>query len=433
MKRPILAIWRGQNWRVYRRLLGYTKRYWIVGVLAILGMVVDGGGLAAFTELLRPMIDRLFAEKDAYLIFWMPIWIIAIFVVRGLGTFVSAYGIAYVGRRVVQAMQRDVFASYLRLPATFFSRESSGQQISRVIYTSEQVAVACTEALKVAITEGVTVLGMLYVMLGTSPYLTLVLLVLVPPVALIASMVSRRYRLISSRIQGSMGAVTGSVAELVKAHREVRIYGGGTHEIRHFERVIHGARQLNLKIAATSALASSAIQVVSALALAALVFLGTLPGVIDHISSGVFVTVLTAMGAMVPPLKRLTNVQANIQRGIAAAEDLFAVMDTTPEIDCGSKVLQHARGELCFERVYFRYPQSAEVALHDIRLHCRAGSVTALVGRSGSGKSTLVSLLPRFYDTDAGRIVLDGEDHRHYTLASLRRQIAWGGTKRRVI
>ncbi|MDO1527415.1 lipid A export permease/ATP-binding protein MsbA [Fulvimonas sp. R45] len=421
------AIWDAQTWRVYKRLLGYTKRYWVVGVIAMLGMAVDGGGLAAFTKLLKPMIDRLFAEKDPYLIFWMPIWIIGIFAVRGVGTFVSSYGISYIGRNVVQAMQRDVFGAYLRLPAAFFGEEPSGQQISRITYTSEQVAAASTDAVKVAITEGVTVAGMLYVMLSTSPYLTLVLLVMVPPVALIATVVSRRYRQISRRIQGSMGSVTGTVEESVNAHREVRIYGGQPHEAERFDAVTHRTRRLNLKIAATNASSSTAIQTVSALALAALVFLGTRPGVIDHISSGVFVAVLTAMGAMVPSLKRLTNVQANIQRGVSAAEDLFKVMDMAPETDHGRHVLERTRGELRFEGVRFSYPRSESAALRGIDLHCPSGSVTALVGRSGSGKSSLVSLLPRFYEPSAGRIVLDGEDYQDYTLASLRRQIAWVG------
>ena len=420
------AIWDAQSWQIYKRLLGYTKRYWVVGVIAMLGMVLDGGGLVAFTKLLKPMIDRLFAEKDPYLIFWMPIWIIGIFAVRGVGTFVSSYGISYIGRHVVQGMQRDVFAAYLRLPAAFFGEEPSGQQISRITY-SEQVAAASTDAVKVAITEGFTVIDMLYVMLSTSPYLTLVLLVMVPPVALIATVVSRRYRQISRRIQGSMGSVTGTVEESVNAHREVRIYGGQPHEAGRFDAVTDRTRRLNLKIAATNASSSTAIQSVSALALAALVFLGTRPGVIDHISSGVFVAVLTAMGAMVPSLKRLTNVQANIQRGVSAAEDLFDVMDMAPDTDHGHRVLERTRGELRFEDVRFSYPRSDNAALCGINLHCPQGSVTALVGRSGSGKSSLVALLPRFYEPDAGRIVLDGQNYADYTLDSLRRQIAWVG------
>lgn len=196
------GVWDAKTWEVYKRLFGYTRRYRTVGLLAILGMAIDGGALAVFTNLLRPLFDDLFKNKDPHLIFWMPIWIMIIFAVRGVGTFLSSYGISYIGRHVVQAMQVDVFGSYLKLPAPFFGAEPSGQQISRITYTSEQVASASTDAIKIAVTEGVTVVSMLYVMLHNSAYLTLALLVMVPAVALIATVVSRRYRSISRRIQG---------------------------------------------------------------------------------------------------------------------------------------------------------------------------------------------------------------------------------------
>ncbi|MFK2876701.1 lipid A export permease/ATP-binding protein MsbA [Rhodanobacter hydrolyticus] len=420
-------VWDAESWRIYKRLLGYTKRYWMIGVVTVIGMALDGGSLAAFTQKLRPMIDDLFAKKDPYLIFWMPIWIVGIFALRGVGTYISSYGISYIGRNVVQAMQADVFAAYLRLPATFFGGEPSGQQISRITYTSEQVAAASTDAVKVVVTEGVTVVGMLYVMLHNSAYLSLALLVMVPAIALIATAVSRRYRQISRRIQNSMGSVTGTVEESVGAHREVRIYGGQPHEAERFDEVTHRARRLNLKIAATNAFSSTAIQTVAAFALAVLVYLATRPSVINSISPGVFVTVLTAMGALMPSLKRLANVQANVQRGLSAAEDLFEVMDRPPEADRGTRELVRTRGDLHFEDVRLTYARNEFEALRGVDLHCAPGTVTALVGRSGSGKSSLVSLLPRFNEPSGGRIVLDGENYEDYTLASLRRQIAWVG------
>jgi subfamily B ATP-binding cassette protein MsbA len=415
------------SWGVYRRLLGYTRRYWPVALVAVVGMLVDGGGLALFTGLLQPMIDTLFTRKDPYLIFWMPIWIIGIFLVRSLGTFVSDYGVSYIGRHVVQAMQHDVFDAYLRLPAPYFGNEPSGQQVSRVTYTSEQVAAASSSAAKIAITDGFTVIAMLGVMLYYSPYLTLSLLVMVPAIALVATVVSRRYRQISRRIQGTMGSVTGTVEESVGAHREVRIYGGQQHEAQRFGEITRHTRRLNLKIAATNAASSSTVQLIAAMALAALVYLGTRPQVLNVMSPGVFFSVLTAMGTMLPSLKRLTSVQANIQRGLSAAEDIFQVIDLPPEVDQGVRELSRTQGDLRFDAVRLVYPRNGFEALRGVDLHCPPGSVTALVGRSGSGKSSLVSMLPRFYEPSAGRIVLDGEDYRDYTLASLRRQIAWVG------
>ncbi|MGP1664710.1 MAG: lipid A export permease/ATP-binding protein MsbA [Rhodanobacter sp.] len=415
------------SWPTYRRLLGYTRPYWVVGLLAFIGMLVDGGGLALFTGLLKPIIDQLFALKDPFLIFWMPIWIIGIFGVRSLGTFVSDYGVSYIGRHVVQTMQQDVFAAYLKLPAPYFGNEPSGQQVSRITYTSEQVAAASSSAAKIAITDGVTVIAMLSVMLYYSPYLTLSLLVMVPAIGVVATVVSRRYRKISRRIQGTMGSVTGTVEESVGAHREVRIYGGQTHESGRFDEVTRHTRRLNLKIAATNAASSSMVQLVAASALAALVFLATRPQVLGSMSPGVFISVLTAMGAILPSVKRLANVQANIQRGLSAAEDIFEVLDLSPERDDGRIELARARGELHFADVDLVYPRNDVVALRGVDLHCAPGTVTALVGRSGSGKSSLVSLLPRFNEPGAGSIVLDGHDYREYTLDSLRRQIAWVG------
>ena len=422
-----VALWDAESRRVYRRLLGYSGRYWPVILVAVIGFAVDGGALAYFTSKLQPIMDKLLQQKDPYLIRWMPIWIIAIFLVRGVAILVSNYGMGYVSRHVVQAMQRDVFSAYLRLPASFFGNEHSGHQISRITYTSEQIAGAATDALKVTVTESITVIGMFIVMLYKSLYLTTALLVLVPAIVLIASAVSRRYRVVSRRIQGMMGSVTGTVDEMLKAHREVRIYGGQKQANERFKQVSDRARYLNLKIVATSALSGSSIQTVASLALAGMVFLASRPSEIDHISPGVFIAVLTAMGGMLSSLKRLTNVQSTMQTGIAAAENLFAVIDLPPEVDHGTKVLTRTRGDLRFENVGLVYPRGAFQALDGVQLHCAPGTVTALVGRSGSGKSSLVSLLPRFNEPTSGRILLDGADYETYTLASLRKQIAWVG------
>ncbi|UPG87863.1 lipid A export permease/ATP-binding protein MsbA [Luteibacter aegosomatis] len=399
----------------------------MAGYVAIIGMIVDPICLSVFTGSLKPMIDNLFVDKNPHTIFWMPIWIVGIFLVRGVASYITDYGIAYVGRNVVQAMRIDVFAAYLRLPSAFFAREPSGQQISRITYTSEQVASASADSLKVAITEGFTVIGMLAVMLYYSPYLTMALLVLVPCVVAIVTVISRRYRKISKRIQGNMGTVTSAVEEAVAANREVRIYGGQGREAERFGEVAERQRRLNLKVSATSAASSATIQTVGAMALAMLVFLATRPDILDTISPGIFTAVLTAMGAMMPSLKRLAGIQASLQKGVTAAEDLFEIMDQPPEIDTGTEVLDRTKGGIRFEDIHLVYERNRHVALRGVTLDCAPGTVTALVGRSGSGKSSLVSLLPRFYEPSDGRILIDGRDYTQYTLASLRKQIAWVG------
>ncbi|GAB3037713.1 lipid A export permease/ATP-binding protein MsbA [Oleiagrimonas citrea] len=415
------------TWTTYKRLLGYARPYWIIALLAVIGMALDAAGLTVFASKIKPMLDGLFMKKDPDTIFWMPIWIVGIFLVRGMGAYMENYGTALVGRNVVQQIRMDIFNTYLRMTSAFFNREPSGHQIARITYTSEQVANATTNAVKVAVTDGLTVIGMVGLMLWTSAYLTLALFVLVPFVALLVTYISRRYRRIGRRVQNVMGGVTGTVDEVVSGQREVKIYGGQQRERNRFEEVTEAARRLNLKVASTSALSSATVQTVAAMSLALIVFMATRPGIIDSLTPGSFTTLIIAMGAILPSLKRLTNVQSDIQRGMAAAEELFAVMDTPPESDHGQRTVERSVGELAFEDVQMQYPGAAVAALQGIRLDCPAGKVTALVGRSGSGKSTLVSLLPRFYEPGAGRITLDGHPLNDYALASLRRQIAWVG------
>ncbi|NII10911.1 lipid A export permease/ATP-binding protein MsbA [Oleiagrimonas sp. C23AA] len=415
------------TFRVYRRLLSYLKPYRWVGMLTLLAMAMDAAGLTAFTKLIKPMIDDLFVNRDPQTIFWLPIAIIALAVVRGTSSYFSDYGVGYLGRNIVCDLRKDVFESYLRLPVRYFGAEGSGQQISRITYTSDQVAKASTSSVKVLVSDSLLVIGLIYVMLSTSPYLTLALLLMVPTMVAIVTWISRRYRRISRAIQGSMGSVAGTVQEAVHGHREVRIYGGQASEQQRFDEVADRTARQTLKIAKTAALSSAGVQTTAAIALAAIVYLATRPGVIDSISAGTFTQMLLAMTGLLTPLKRLTNVQADIQRGVAAAEDLFATIDEPAETDSGTRDMTRAEGDIRFEHVGMRYPGAQGAVLADIQLHCKPGTVTALVGRSGAGKSSLVSLLPRFYELQDGRIVVDGREHTEYTLAALRRQIGWVG------
>lgn len=414
-------------WSTYRRLLGYTAGHWRTFALAAVGMAADAGCTTLFAKLIKPMLDRLFIYKDPSTIFWMPWWIIGIFGLRGLASYVGDYGMARVGRGVVQAMREDVFDAYLRMPIIDFSRQSSGTHVARITYTCEQVAQASTDAVKTMLVDGFTVIGLVGVMLYYSPVLTLALLVMVPAVAYIAARVGRSYRKVGRRVQDAMGAVTGSLGDMVGSNRDLRIYGGQSSERRRFADITRHTRKLNLKAASTSALSSALIQFVAALALALIIVIATRPAVLTRMSPGTFFAVLMAMGGILPSLKRLTSVQASIQRGMVAAEDLFAVIDAPAEADSGTIIADRVEGHLAFRHVRFGYPESRAAVLNDITITCRPGTVTALVGRSGSGKSTLASLVPRVFDPQSGQVLLDGHDLREYTLASLRRQVAWVG------
>lgn len=408
----------------YRRLLEYSARHWPIATLAVLGMIIDAGATAGFTWLIKPMLDDLFVHQDQSTIFWMPIVIVIVFVLRGIATWLTDYGVARVGRGVVHRLREEVFARYLVMPAGYFDRESSGQLIARATYTVEQVAQASTDAVKVMIVDSLTVLGMLFVMLWYGARLTLALFVMAPLIAALVWFVGRRYRRISHRIQHSVGSVTGIVEEVVGGQREVKVYGGRDYEQRRFAQVNEQNRRLNLKVASTNALSTALVQIIAACALAAVVFFATRPSMLATMTAGSFMATITAMIAMLPSLKRLTTVQAMMQRGVAAAQDLFAALDTRGETDAGTLQVERSRGDIALRQVSLRYPGAGANALHDIDLICPAGKVTALVGRSGSGKTTLANLIPRFYEPDSGSVLLDGRPLPEWSLDSLRSQIA---------
>jgi ATP-binding cassette, subfamily B, bacterial MsbA len=411
----------------YRRLLGYAARYRLWAAAGIFGMFFDAAVAAAFVRLIQPMLDTLFIDRNPRTIFWMPIIIVGLFLIRGAATFLADYGLARIGRDVVETLRGEVFSRYLVFPATHFDREPSGQMISRLTYTVEQVAQASTNAVKVMILDSLTVVGMIAVMLYFSARLTLLLFVMAPLIGLVAWAVGRRYRRISSKIQHSVGAVTGIVDEAVSGQREVKVYLGQAAERARFAEVNERNRSLNLKVASTNAMSTSIVQIVAACALALVIYFATRPGMIATMSPGAFMSLITAMLTMLPSLKRLTSVQAMMQRGVAAANDLFMVIDAPAETDAGQVEVERCRGEIELRDVVLRYPGQASPALDGVSLHCAPGTVTALVGRSGSGKSTLANLIPRFREPDSGTILLDGEPLDAWKLDSLRKQIAWVG------
>jgi subfamily B ATP-binding cassette protein MsbA len=411
----------------YRRLLGYAARHWPIASLAVVGMVFDAAVATAFTRLIQPMLDDLFILRDERMIFWMPIAIMVLFVVRGGATFATDFGMARIGRGVVRQLRDEVFARYLTLPSGWFDAQASGNLISRLTFTVEQVAQASTDAVKVMVLDTLTVIGLLGVMLYNSAQLTVFLFVMAPLIGIVVWYVGRRYRRISHRIQESMGSVAGIVDEAVSGQREIKVYRGSASERERFGAASEHNRRLNLKVAATNALSTSFVQFVAASALAAIIFFATRPSMLGHMSPGTFMSLISAMLLMLPSLKRLTTVQALTQRGVAAAQDLFGILDLPGERDDGKYTIAQCRGALELRDVVLQYASQATPALRGVNLRCPPGTVTALVGRSGSGKSTLANLIPRFYEPNEGEVLLDDRPLREYSLDSLRAQIAWVG------
>jgi subfamily B ATP-binding cassette protein MsbA len=345
-------------------------------------------------------------------------------VLRIIGHFAGAYGMEWTGRRVVADMREELFASYLHLPATFYDKNSPGQLISKLAYNSEQVSHAATKAILSAFRDILLLIYLIGLMLMTNARLTAVLLILVPVVALVVTVISRKFRKISRNIQDSMGDVAHVTEEAVIGQRVVKVFLGQETEKRRFERVNERTRRLHMRMVATHMFSSSLVQFAAGIALVTLMLVATRPAMLMQISAGTFTAIFFAMIATIPPLKRLTNVQSQMQKGIAAAESIFMVVDTEKEKDEGTHVVDRVRGEIEFKNVSFQYDRGHQSVLEDISLRFPAGTVTAVVGQSGSGKTTLAGLLPRFYAYNKGSILLDGNELNDYQLENLRKQIA---------
>ena len=409
---------------VYKRLWTYTRKYWLMFSVGILGVSLDAAMQAVFIRFVEPLIDRVFVAKDAEYGMWLAAGILAVVLLRILGHFSGAYGMEWTGRRVVADLRRELFSAYLHMPSTFFDRNSAGQLISKLAYNSEQVAHAATKAVTSAFRDIMLLIYLVIVMLSINVRLTAVLLILVPVVAGVVTIISRKFRKISKNIQNSMGDVAHVTEEAVVGQRVVKVFLGHETEKNRFERVNERTRRLQMRMVATHMLSSSVVQLAAGVAMVALMLIATRPTMLEQITAGAFTSIFFAMVATIPPLKRLTTVQAQMQKGIAAAESIFVIVDAEKEKDEGDLVVERVTGEVEFKNICFRYDNTHGAVLNDISLRFPAGSVTALVGHSGSGKTTLAGLLPRFYAYNAGQILLDGHDIASYRLDNLRQQIA---------
>ncbi|MFP3874045.1 MAG: lipid A export permease/ATP-binding protein MsbA [Thiohalophilus sp.] len=410
---------------IYRRLLRYAFPYWKVFLVAVFGMVLFSLSQGAFTKLIEPMVDGSFVDKDPTLINWVPILMILVFAVRTLGSFLSEYSMAWIARSVIQNLRSLVFNKLLCLPIGYYDMTSSGGLLSKMVYDIEQLADAASTVVTTLIRDSLTILVLLGLMMYLSVTLTLILLVTIPVIAVAVLMVSKRFRKLSHRIQRSMGDVSNVTEETIEANREIKIFGGQAYETGRFEKVNAYNRRQHLKLVATNAISSPLIQQIVVTAFAGIVYIATKPGFLDEMTVGKFMSFMLAMILLLQHAKRLTTINAKLQRGIAAAYSVFTFIDSEPEPDRGTRELPRVTGKVQYEAVTFGYGgEQSEPVLSGINLTIEAGESVAFVGRSGAGKSTLVSLLPRFYEIDQGRILIDGIDIRDVTLSSLRDQIA---------
>ncbi|MCG5500965.1 lipid A export permease/ATP-binding protein MsbA [Ectothiorhodospira lacustris] len=412
---------------VYRRLLSHSLKYWPYLLMALVAMLITAATETGFAALMRPLMDGSFVDRDPDAIRWIPLAIIGIFFIRGVAEFVSNYTMKWVGRQVVKELRGRMFRHLLQMPVSYFDRNAGGQLISRLTYNVEQVAAASTDSITILIRDTVTVLGLLGWMLYLNWKLTMAVLIVAPAVAFAVSRVTRQFRKISRRIQASMGDVTHVAGEVMDGNRVVKIFGGEGYEQSRFDEINERNRRLHMKMVATQASNLPIIQFFVAIALALIVWIATHESLLQDVSVGTFVSFITAMLLLLTPIRRLVNVNAMLQKGIAAGQNIFGLLDEPLERDQGTLSLERAGGEIRLQGVSFSYDAAKGDVLREIDLEVAPGETVALVGRSGSGKTTLVNLLPRFYEPQRGEVLLDGVDIRRYRLADLRRQIAYVG------
>jgi len=409
---------------IYRRLLSYAIPYWKVFVFAVIGMMIYAATGVSFAQILEPMMDGGFVEKDPGIMLWVPVFLVLIFSVRIVGIFLSEYGMAIISRNVIRDLREKIFKKITVLPTSYFDKTSSGSILSKMIYDIEQIAAATSSVVLVLIRDGITVIALFAWMLYQNSLLTLILFVIAPFVVAIVYTISKRFRTIGKRIQNSMGSVTEVTEEAIKANQEIKIFGGQKFEVQRFSGFNEYNRSQHLKIVATNAISSPTIQLIVAIAFALMIYLATKPEIIPDMTAGKFASFLMGMLMLLQHAKRLTTINIVLQRGITAADSVFDFIDIENEVDQGKNKIEKIKGEVEFKNVSFAYSNKHESVLSNITLTIKAGETVAFVGRSGSGKSTLVSLLPRFYDKTSGEIKIDGYDIERLSLKNLRSHIA---------
>ncbi|MEW5904665.1 MAG: lipid A export permease/ATP-binding protein MsbA [Pseudomonadota bacterium] len=410
--------------QLYLRLLTYVRPYWRAFAVSILGMAVGAATEPLLPALLKPFLDGTFVQKDDSVMHWAPLFILAIFFVRGVAGFIGSYAIHWVGNKLVMDLRAAMFGKLMTLPTHYYDDHATGSLISKLTYDVTNVTAAATSVVTITIRDSIIILGLLGWLFYLDWKLTLLSLTIAPVVAWVISTINRRLRNASRDTQQAMGNITQVIEESVTAHKVVKLFGGQVYEQQRFNQEINWVRRHMMKQAAAAVANVPIVQMVAAVALSFVIYLAIGQAKSDATSVGGFLSFVAAMLMLTAPLKRITSINEYVQRGLAAAESVFALLDSASEQDHGKLQLGRVRGEIRFEQVDFTYQHGGKKALHDIDLEIPAGQVVALVGASGSGKSTLANLLPRFYELSDGRILVDGQDIREVTLASLRANIA---------
>jgi subfamily B ATP-binding cassette protein MsbA len=409
---------------IYGRLWRYVTPHKLIGAIAVIGMAATAVIEAGLVALLQPLTDEVLVEENLETAKWIPFAFMAIFVLRGISGYATEASLGWIGRRVISDLRRQVFNKFLTLPIPFFDAQAAGPLLSRMTYNVEMVAESVTSVVTIAVRDTLTVIAAICVMIYFSPRLTIFIAILFPIIALLVRLLGVAFRRYSARIQDSVGEVTQVTDEIIRGNSVVKAFGGFEYERQRMADVDEQNRKQNMKLIRARSMGVAVTQVVFGFGIALVIYVAGRQSLGNLLSAGEFIAFFSAMMLMLQPVRRITNVNATLQRGVAGADSLFAVMDEADEDDSGSVEITRVRGDVAFNNVSFSYGDESAAVVDNVSVEIASGQTLAIVGHSGSGKSTLVSLLPRFYEMDSGSIHIDGVSIRDLTLSSLRSNIS---------
>jgi len=411
-------------WRTYRRLIGYLRPHRGMFLLGLLGAMLFSASMVSFTAFAKLFGDGTFENRDPRTIVWLPLALVALFLLRGLGDFTQTYSMGYVGRQIVKRLRDQIFRRMVELPVGYYDRNSSAMLLSRLTYNTEQIGQAATDSVTVTLRESLTILGSIVALFVINTRLTFIALTMGPLVAWLVTVINRKFRRYSRRIQDSMGDITRVAKETLEAPRVIKVYNAEDYQVGQFEAVNEHNRRSNMRLVLTKGLSNPVVQMVTAIGSGVVLSIAISDAINGRMTMGDLLAFLVALVNIAQPLRSLVGVSGPLQQGIAAGQSIFELLDEPGEPASGVHIAGRVRGDIEYDRVCFSYPAGQGAALREVTLKIAPGEMVAIVGRSGSGKSTLVNLLPRFYDVDSGALRIDGTDVREFELRSLREQVA---------
>jgi subfamily B ATP-binding cassette protein MsbA len=412
------------SWSIYRRLLKYAKPHLGVFLIGVLGSGLFATSNAALAYLVQKFLHGAFVVKNPDVLWQVPLGVVVLFTLRGIGDYVQSYYPSWVGRQVIKGLRHDVFTHYLRLPTAYLDRQQSGHLLSKLTNNIELVAAAATSAAISLISDSLSIIVLLITLFYMNWRLAVFCILAAPVIAWLMKIANRSFRRYSERIQNSMGDITRVAKEAIDAHRLIKIFNAEDHQAERFEQVNEHNRASNMKLIRAKAISNPVVQCIASIALASVLFVAIRQVFSHHMQVDEFFGFLTALMLIPSPLRSLVSMSGPLQQGIAAGQSVFELLDQPTEGSGGPLVLARARGDLEFRNVSFAYDGEKGNVLHNVSFRARPGETIAIVGPSGSGKTTLASLVPRFYDVQQGSVLLDGVDVREYRLTDLRSQVS---------